>query len=605
MANDATVVFNQDSDGTYDGVISGLGNLVKSGKGTLTLSGDNIYTGGTSVDEGTLKVTGGLSASDVTVNTGGILMGTGPTKRIKSLTNYGIVKPGNSVGTLDLNGGAFTQSATGTLEIEVESTVSYDKITNASTAALNGILSTITSGTYSLGDTLSEVIHTSGGISGSFSTLCTQITPTIIWKPNTSGNNVDLVAARDYNNDALKAFLPPNAKNIAAAMATALPQATGDLATVKTVIDNLTTNEAVARAYSEISPEKLSCLPSFSFYNAGQQINNLQNQIYALRTGLNSNIGYASREGAFSGNIYHGVLLAYNGDDWGRFAGESPVKKDRWLLSVNGSGTYAEGDSTANQTGFDYIAGGITAGLSYALKDNVIVGIHTGYAVSDSDLKGSGGHVDADTVSYGVYATFWADDRYYINTSAGCFSNFYDTERNISFGGLNRTATADTSGQQINLFAGSGYNFHFKKLNIGPTATLNYSKIWIESFSETGAGSLNTSFANQEAESLQSGMGLSATYDLELKGKRITPQAYVSYQHEFLGDPRSIDASLKQGSGIFQVKTDEIDRDFILTGCSLAIKCAENISFDIGYRAHIFQYRYFAHSFEGSIDFSF
>src|SRR5262249_16838527 len=44
------------SDTTFSGTISGSGRLVKVGEGTLTLSGNNSYTGGTLLNEGTLAV---------------------------------------------------------------------------------------------------------------------------------------------------------------------------------------------------------------------------------------------------------------------------------------------------------------------------------------------------------------------------------------------------------------------------------------------------------------------------------------------------------------------------------------------------------------------
>lgn len=55
ITNNATVNFNQLSVGTYSGVMSGTGSLLKTGGGTLTLSGANTYSGGTTVSAGTLS----------------------------------------------------------------------------------------------------------------------------------------------------------------------------------------------------------------------------------------------------------------------------------------------------------------------------------------------------------------------------------------------------------------------------------------------------------------------------------------------------------------------------------------------------------------------
>nr|WP_310795386.1 autotransporter-associated beta strand repeat-containing protein [Brucella sp. 1315] len=63
MASDVGTLDTDGHDVAMSGVISGAGGLMKSGTGTVTLSGANSYTGGTKVSAGTLVV-----AND---NTGG------------------------------------------------------------------------------------------------------------------------------------------------------------------------------------------------------------------------------------------------------------------------------------------------------------------------------------------------------------------------------------------------------------------------------------------------------------------------------------------------------------------------------------------------------
>ena len=98
--NGGTLTTGDGTDSTFAGVISGgNGSLVKQGSGTFTLSGDSIYTGGTTVrGMGQLVVTGSLT-SDVTVNTLSALLGTGTVGSV-TVTSMGFVQPGTAAGSL-------------------------------------------------------------------------------------------------------------------------------------------------------------------------------------------------------------------------------------------------------------------------------------------------------------------------------------------------------------------------------------------------------------------------------------------------------------------------------------------------------------------------
>ena len=90
------------------GVIAGVATgstLTKDGSGTLTLTGNDTFTRGTTVNGGTLLVnnTAGPARSAVTVNNAGTLGGTGTISGAVTVNAGGTIAPGNggnSTGTL-------------------------------------------------------------------------------------------------------------------------------------------------------------------------------------------------------------------------------------------------------------------------------------------------------------------------------------------------------------------------------------------------------------------------------------------------------------------------------------------------------------------------
>ena len=76
MINNGTLAYNLYGSQTYAGVISGSGNLTKTGSGALTLGAANTYTGTTTITTGAIVLanSGALQASTVITKTGGQLV---------------------------------------------------------------------------------------------------------------------------------------------------------------------------------------------------------------------------------------------------------------------------------------------------------------------------------------------------------------------------------------------------------------------------------------------------------------------------------------------------------------------------------------------------
>jgi autotransporter-associated beta strand protein len=97
--------------------LTGATTVVKNGVGTWILAGANTYTGPTTVNSGTLTVTGSLVAGSAVTIAGGTLGGTGTVNGTVSVNTGGSIAPGNGgVGTLTV--GSTTLVAGGKYELE-------------------------------------------------------------------------------------------------------------------------------------------------------------------------------------------------------------------------------------------------------------------------------------------------------------------------------------------------------------------------------------------------------------------------------------------------------------------------------------------------------
>ena len=155
LTNNGTVIYNRSNDATASFGISGTGSLTKNGTGHLTLSGANTYTGTTTINSGSLRLSGGNAISDtsaiVLANTSGAVLRINDSETIGSLSGGGtsggsvsisssavltVAETGTNTYSGVISGGAFTKSESGTLILTAANTYTGATTINAGTLQL-------------------------------------------------------------------------------------------------------------------------------------------------------------------------------------------------------------------------------------------------------------------------------------------------------------------------------------------------------------------------------------------------------------------------------------------------------------------------------------
>lgn len=123
VINDGVLNFNRTGTLTVSGIVSGTGSVINDGTGTVILAADNTYSGGTTINAGTLQVgngggTGKLNGSSAITDNGTLIFNsTAGFTMSASITGTGqLIKRG--AGLLVLRGGGVTYSFSGGMTID-------------------------------------------------------------------------------------------------------------------------------------------------------------------------------------------------------------------------------------------------------------------------------------------------------------------------------------------------------------------------------------------------------------------------------------------------------------------------------------------------------
>jgi outer membrane autotransporter protein len=566
-----------DSNGftsTLSGVYSGTGGVSKIGAGAIVLTNTNTYGGDTFINAGSLIVDGSIASSSTTVNPNGLLGGVGTIGG--NVISGGIVSPGDSPGTLTINGN-YSQNNVGTLRIEVAALAAgqHDLLSVGGSATLDGTLQVLRLNNFTPmnGDRVT-IINDAGGHSGTFSAVT-----------GTFSGVLRPVPQYDEANDVYILFqlgsfnvggLTPNQKSVAHN----LDSAANDPAAASLIVF-LETEPlgSLPHDYDLIAPEELASIYEIGFSQAVVQNDNLQRRMDDIRAGSNGFCadGFVPQ---VSGKDY-----SKDSDGKGSLPDKStrdvytPAPDNRWGVFVTGTGDFVNvGNDDSNAPGYDITTGDVTVGADYRLCNNFAIGIDAGYSRSTADLVDDG-RVDVDGGKVGAYATMFGKglfgSKFYVDGAVGGGFNSYDTRRT---GLQDEPVRGSTDGSEFNAMISYGSDWTFGCFNIGTWSSVQFTNVSIDQFTETGSLA-PLIIEDQDENSFRTTTGVHASYDIKAGHFIFRPEVRAGYQHEYCDSAYQIDSQLASGAGtVFRVRGPNIGRDAALVGTGMSMQWNNRLS---------------------------
>ncbi len=407
----------------------------------LNLTGDNSYTGPTTVDGGLLKVNGAI-VSDVVIASGGSLGGSGRVGGSISIGAGGAISPGNSPGILTVAGDlTFGAGSTYVAQVQPGASPDHDqiKVTGAGHVAtiVDGAAVQVqpagVAGDYGRINSYA-ILTADGGVSGSFDSHLS-ITGDLPLKPYLvySAHEVDLVLLRT---DITFASLASTSNQAAVANAVEA----GGFGTA--LFDQLVTLDAPESraAYDALSGELYASVPTAMI-----------EQSRYVRQSLLGRLGQPEGGGA-----------------WGKYLGG-----------------WARGGATADTGAVRSDLQGFILGVDHAAGPDWRVGAAGAYTVSQVHVASRDSHARVETVELSAYA---GGDLGPVAARVEASYGWHDVHasRTVDFTGFADATRASYDAHSAEIVGEIGRALRLGAATVEPYADLGYQRLSTDAFQEAG-----------------------------------------------------------------------------------------------------------------------
>jgi subtilase-type serine protease len=545
--------------------------LTKEGQGTLILEGSGLYGGDTVVNAGKLVVNSPFLSSDVFVNDGGTLGGSGGIGRV-AVNSGGTLAPGNSIGNLYVDNGVTFKSGS-TYEVEANVAGEADVLESDSDVVIepgSTFAFKLERGVYDPLVTSSGSVIQADNVSGTFTNVTSN---RAFFSPVLSYDSQDLTLSVEK-----KAFASVTTTQNQSGVAAALQNVgTTGSAAFNTLMDDFLWTPSGQEAQVRQSFQSLSGETSVNLPRVAQNTTQMINR--KLKTRMD---GYDAGAVGLQGNMAAG---AAEQTDNAAETGEPSPQRGVWMYAL---GTKGDTDSDGNSVGYEDNATGLVLGVDREVSKDWVVGLGGAYTQSNVNFDASADTGEVNTGYVNAY-TRYDQDAWTVKGILGYGHSRYDSQRYVTVNGQTYAPQGDTNGDQVYSSVEGSYDIPLSETaSIQPLAGLNAGWLNRDAYDETGGGPTDLRIGSDIIRSTSSDLGARVTQDVKVSSGLLRLEAKALWNHEF-GD-----ASTKASSSFvaapaasFDVAGVEANRDGAVLGTGIMYQMNNDLDLYINYDADI------------------
>ena len=529
---------------TVNGSLTGSALAVQNG-GAMIVNGA-VTPGAISAMSGLMVVNGSLNSA-LTVQSGGTVRGNG-TAGATVIQSGGAIAPGNSIGTLHING-AFVQNAGSVYQVEVDPTSSASDrilVNGAATLESGARLNVIQNppGEYRLG-TVYTVLTATGGLTGSYALTGQTMAVSAFrgLRDSYDANNAYLTVVQTA--DPVQVAETPNQQQVAPNIPSAIMPPILDLPSIP----------AALSAFDQLSASALASAKGALVANG----------LYVRDVTLDR---------------LRDVRCQTEENQTARSTACDTGQPSLWAQGFGGWGGVA---GNANASGLNHSAAGMLAGFDLPIL-NWRAGMFGGFSNSDFHLTGgpaSGRSTDYHLGAYG--GTDW--DGVSLSLGASYTWNTIRTDRSVAFGSFTDRLQATYNAGVTQIFADAGYGMEMFGIALEPFANLAYLNLRTADFTEAGGAAALSSRADT-VENVISTFGIRPSTTVDLGNFPVTLRGMAGWRHTFGSVTPSSTVAFAGGSD-FTVAGAPVGRDAVVLEAGMDFSVRNNVSAGLTYGSQL------------------